>query len=163
MTGPRSNRESRGDRPGLPSPTRPAPVVRRGPWRVIAKREEGRWAVRVPELRGLFAEVQGLDSVEAAARRAIARLAEVDPAGIEVTVGVELGGDDATLVSRAVETREAAAAAAHAASEASRAAVRALAEAGLTVRDIGAVLGLSHQRICQLRGSTTVTGESPSV
>jgi hypothetical protein len=146
----------------MPVPSRLAPALRRGPWRVIAKREDGRWAVRVPELRGLFAEVQRLDSVEAAARRAIARLTETDPAGVEVTVGVELGGDDAMLVSQAVETREAAAAAAHVASETSRAAVRALAAAGLTVRDIGGILGLSHQRVCQLRSSATAGGYAPT-
>jgi hypothetical protein len=162
MTGPWTARGSRGDRPGVPVPSRLPPALRRGPWRVIVKREDGRWAVRVPELRGLFAEVQGLDSVEAAARRAIARLTETDPAGVEVTVGVELGGDDATLVNQAVEAREAAAAAAHVASEASRAAVRALAEAGLTVRDIGTVLSLSHQRVCQLRSSASARGNAPT-
>ena len=120
------------------------------PHRAIARRENGWWVIRVPELRDLSIQVRRLDSAEAAARAGIARHLDVIPESISVTVGVELDRDAAALVGRAVETREVAEAAARAASAASRAAVRRLGDQGLSIRDIGAVMGISHQRVAQL-------------
>jgi hypothetical protein len=79
-------------------------------YRAVTERDGSWWAIRVPELRGVYLQARRLaDRVDAerAARRA---------------------------------------------SEQLRAAVDRLVSAGLTVRDIAHLLGLSHQRVAQVAG-----------
>lgn len=80
------------------------------------------------------------------AREAIALMLKVDPATIAVEVRPELPD----VVSHALEARRAARQAEEAAERATAAAVQSLLDGGYTVRDAGALLRLSPQRISQI-------------
>ncbi|MEU7570251.1 hypothetical protein [Micromonospora sp. NPDC049240] len=83
-------------------------------------RSGGWWAITVPEISGLFSQARRLDQVEGMAREAITLLLDVDPQAEE-------SAEEATIT-----------------------AVRALLAKGYTVRDAGALLGISAQRVSQL-------------
>jgi len=126
----------------------------------LAERDEaGWWAVRIPELPGVLTQARRLDQVEEFAREAIDLAISVGHApkgkyAIEVDAHVP-GLDDDLAVVRAIRA-DAERAQAEAA-ERTRVIARRLADKGLTVRDIGAALGVSHQRAAQLvsQGSTS--------
>lgn len=121
-------------------------------YRAVAERDGSWWAIRVPELRGVYSQARRLADVEAMARDAIALLNEVAPDSFDITV-VPILDDEATrLVEQARADRVDAERAARRASEQLRAAVDRLVSAGLTVRDIAHLLGLSHQRVAQVAG-----------
>ncbi len=110
-------------------------------------RRSGRWwAISVPEVKGVHTQARRLDQAEAMAREAIALMLEVDPASLRVQVAPELPGS----VSRALEARRAARQAEDAAEKATAEAARALLQDGYTVRDAGALLHLSPQRVSQI-------------
>ena len=112
----------------------------------ICRRSGSWWAISVPELKGVHTQARRLDQVAAMTQEAIALMLDVDPAGVEVIVQPELPG----TVSFAIEARNAAREAEQAAEQATAAAVRSLISDGYTVRDAGALLGLSPQRISQI-------------
>ena len=110
------------------------------------------WAVSVPELKGLHTQARRLDQVAAMAREAIALLLDVDPATVDVEVRPELPG----TVTAALDARQAARDADEKAEQATATAIRALLSDGYTVRDAGALLGLSPQRISQIAARNTM-------
>ena len=116
-------------------------VVRSGAW----------WAITVPELEGVFSQTKRLDQVEDAAREAISLMLEIeedDVGSLDVVVTPPPGVAD---LLQAVETSVAAAdEAARAAAETRREAVELLRAAGLPLRDVGALIGVSHQRVSQI-------------
>jgi hypothetical protein len=118
---------------------------------VRADRGDGRWIVTVAELHGLTTSTKRLDRVEDLARATIARLLDVDPDSFGVTVSSHIGSLDAEIA-RAIELRARTAEARRQATIAYLSVARALADEGLTVRDIGQILGLSYQRAHQLLG-----------
>ena len=131
---------------------------------VVAERDEaGWWAVRVLELPGVLTQARRLDQVEKFARKAIDLAVSVGlaPKGkytVQIDPRVPGFSDDLAAV-RAVrvdaERLQAEAA------ERTRVIARRLAARGLTVRDIGAALGVSHQRAAQLVGKgSTPTSKS---
>ncbi|WFE38108.1 type II toxin-antitoxin system HicB family antitoxin [Micromonospora sp. WMMD998] len=109
-------------------------------------RSGGWWAITVPEITGVFSQARRLDQVEGMAREAIALLLEVDPLSFDVEVQPEMPQE----VTRARKARSALRAAEESAEEATVTAVRALLSKGYTVRDAGALLGISAQRVSQL-------------
>ena len=126
---------------------------------VVAERDEaGWWAVRVLELPGVLTQARRLDQVEKFAREAIDLAMSVGHApkgkyAVQIDPRVPGLGDDLAAV-RAV--RVDAERLQTEAAERTRVIARRLAARGLTVRDIGAALGVSHQRAAQLvgKGST---------
>ena len=122
-------------------------------YRAIAERDGSWWAIRVPELRGVYSQTRRLADVEAMARDVIALVLDVAPDSFAVSVEPALGSDVARLVEQALAGRLDAERAVRLASEQLREAVDRLSASGLTVRDIAHVLGLSHQRIAQVSGS----------
>jgi predicted RNase H-like HicB family nuclease len=120
-------------------------------YRAVAERDGSWWAIRVPELRGVYSQARRLADVEAMARDVIALVLDVVPDSFDVSV--EPVSDAAGLVEQALAGRLEAERAARRASEQLRVAVERLSASGLTVRDIAHVLGLSHQRIAQVNGS----------
>jgi len=122
-------------------------------YRAVAERDGSWWAIRVPELRGVYTQARRLADVEAMARDAIALMLDVAPNSFDVSVEPVLGSDAAELVEQALAGRLEAERAGRRASEQLRAAVDRLAMSGITVRDIAHILGLSHQRIAQVSGS----------
>jgi len=115
------------------------------------RRSDNWWAISVPELKGLHTQARRLDQVAAITQDAIGLMLGVDPATIEVEVYPELPPE----ALQALEARRVAREADRAAEQATYDAVLALLRDGYTVRDTGALLGLSPQRISQIAARDT--------
>jgi len=117
----------------------------------LAQRSGNWWAVDVPELKGVRAQVKRLDQVEPMVRDAIALMLDVPEDAFEVEVRWQLlsSVDDAVLL-LAKARREAEDAQRDLTEAATRAALALVKDMGLTVRDAGWVLGVSYQRVHQL-------------
>lgn len=123
---------------------------------VICRRVGNWWAISVPELKGVHTQARRLDQVATMAQEAIALLLDIEPAAVSVEVRPELPG----TVSVALNARRAARDADEKADQATATAVRALLRDGYTVRDAGALLGLSPQRISQIAARNTTAPTS---
>lgn len=114
-----------------------------------AERDGRFWLVHVPEI-DQWTQARNLREVEPMARDLIATLLEVEPTSFAVDVEIELPEavreeweESKRLLSKVDEIKASAAAAA-------QRAARRLADEGLTLREIGQVLGVSFQRAGQL-------------
>jgi predicted RNase H-like HicB family nuclease len=116
----------------------------------VARRSGGWWAIEVPELPGVFTQARRIDGAAAMAREAIALFLDVPTADLEVRLRPELPDELRGSVDAARTQRDQAERPQREASTALRSSARQLAAEGLTTRDIGALLGLTHQRIAQL-------------
>lgn len=115
------------------------------------RRSDGWWAIDVPELQGVHSQARRLDQVEAMARDAIALLLDVSDQSFDVAVQPVLPQGIETDLDAANGARAVADSAGRDAKEAVRHVTRRLHdELGLTVRDVGTILGVSHQRAQQL-------------
>lgn len=121
-------------------------------YRVRARRSGGWWAIDAPAMKGLHSQARRIDQVEAMARDAIATLLDVDPGSFAVEVDVELPEEWARVVAEARQARVDADAAEKTAQATVRGAAKTLLEAGLSMRDVGSIMGVSHQRVAQLAG-----------
>jgi predicted RNase H-like HicB family nuclease len=117
----------------------------------VCRRVGNWWAISVPELKGVHSQARRLDQVAAMAQEAIALLLDIDLAAIHVEVRPELPSTVAT----ALHARQAAREADEKAEHATATAIRVLLNDGYTVRDAGALLGLSPQRISQIAARDT--------
>jgi predicted RNase H-like HicB family nuclease len=118
-----------------------ARCVRSGDW----------WAITVPQVRGVYTQARRLSEAEGMAREAIALVKGVPADSFDVTVAPDLPTDLAAEVDAARELRETADRYQREATAAARAVAGKLVERyRLPLRDIGRILGLSHQRIGQL-------------
>lgn len=123
-------------------------------YRVVIWREaETRlWAVHVPELE-LLTQARRIDEAERMARSIISlHLGTDDQSGFDLDIQTRLPDELADELARARALREQADEANRRAAALSRDAARKLADQGLTIRDIGAILGVSFQRASQLLG-----------
>jgi predicted RNase H-like HicB family nuclease len=116
----------------------------------VAERSGGWWAVHVPEVPGVFTQARRLDQVPAVVADAIAALLDLIPADVTVELQPVLAPAVRERLSEARTARMQADELAAAAAENLRGVARALADDGLPERDIGAILGVSHQRAHQL-------------
>lgn len=124
----------------------------------IASRDGRWWLVRVPGLGndpedGLHTQARNLAEVEPMARDLIALWLDVRQDSFDVKVQVQLPRSVQRHLERSGKLRENAAIAQSAAAEEYRLAAAELKAAGMTVRDIGAALGISYQRAGQLLSS----------
>jgi len=126
----------------------------------VAERSGGWWAVQVREQPGVFTQAKRLDQVESMVRDALGAFLAVDPGSFDVEVVEVLPEAVAEEVRRARQAREQAGRAQADADAAMRRAAARLVRSGLTVRDIGRVLGVSPQRVSQL---TPTGAASPPV
>jgi len=112
---------------------------------------EGRWwVVEVPEL-GHTTQARRLDKVEEMVRSLVQMFTDDDPSSANVTVDVAFADDNTRVeVELARDSRARVAAAQREAAERLTQAARLLSAQGYSVRDIGALLGLSYQRAQQL-------------
>lgn len=117
---------------------------------VRAQRVGAWWALDVGGLPGVHTQVKRLDQAAGMARDAIAGVLDVAPDAFEVDVVPVIPGPIREIVHQATTARSQAARAQDAAAQLTRLAARRLVEEGLTVRDAGVLLGISHQRIAQL-------------
>lgn len=83
-------------------------------------------------------------------REAIGLFLDVDPAGVEVLVEMMLPPELRDEVEQASRLRAEADRSQIASSGAMRRVARELVDRGLSIRDIGVILGISHQRVSQL-------------
>jgi hypothetical protein len=109
----------------------------------------GVWTVRVPRIRGCHTYGRTLQQARARLMEAL-RLFDVDPTQVVVVDQVRLPARILASVRRARRVRDDAETRRRIAQAELRAAASALARAGLSRRDAGALLGLSRQRIQQL-------------
>ena len=116
-------------------------VVRSGDW----------WAITVPDLDGAFSQARRLDQAEANAREAIALMLDIDASDVgDLDVHIAPPPNVADLLDALKNSAAAATAAAEEASRLRREAARALHNQGLPMRDVGVLIGVSHQRVHQL-------------
>ena len=122
-----------------------------GSYRAVATRSGDWWAITIPQLPGAFSQCNRLDQVEAMAREVIALMLDIEPANVDgVEVDVHLPdqlADDLTALKRSERLADDAR---QAAAHAQRRTAEQLRAAGLSVRDIGRLLGVSHQRVSQI-------------
>jgi predicted RNase H-like HicB family nuclease len=120
-------------------------------YRVEAVRSGDWWAITVPALSGVFSQAKRLDQVESTAREAIAMMLDVDQSEVG-PIEVDVTPPDG-VVELLEALRQSTARAEEAAQEANRTrrqAAKVLREEGLAIRDVGKLLGVSHQRISQI-------------
>ncbi len=119
-------------------------------YRVVAERDGKWWGLEVPEIPGTFSQARRLDQVEETIRDAISLMLEVAKDSFDLEIDVQLPQDELAQL-RAFKTAQEKAVKAQAeSSERARLLVAQLEADGLTMRDIGQVLGVSHQRVSQL-------------
>ena len=115
------------------------------------QRSQGWWAIRVLEVPGAFSQARRLGQVERMVRDVVALALEVAPDSFDIYVVVVLPEPSQHALDRAIELRHEAQ---HAAASAARATVEAIRTMvdrdGLTIREAGQLLGVSHQRVAQL-------------
>lgn len=110
------------------------------------ERDDGWWVITVPGIRGLHTQVRRLDQVEAMVKDAAALLFEQPEESFTVTVVPQLAPDSLAAVEAVKRSRRELKAVEAKAARDNRTAVAKLRNLGLTVRDIGTILGVSPQR-----------------
>lgn len=109
------------------------------------------WAINVLDVPRVHTQARRLDQVETMARDAIALLLDVPEGSFDVVVKPILPRPLQVEVQRVRRLREKAVSVQREATSASADAVLDLAAKGhLSVRDIGRILGISHQRVDQI-------------
>lgn len=108
------------------------------------------WAIAVPDVPGVHSQARRLDQVGPMAREAIALILDVPEGSFDVQVRAELDPQMRRLVEVALAARRGAEEATHRASSAMDAAVRGLIGEGFILRDAGALLDVSYQRVQQI-------------
>ncbi len=125
--------------------------MKRKTYTAQCQRVGGWWAISVLEVPRVHTQARRLDQVESMARDAIALLLDVPENSFDVVVKPLLPRSLQAEVERVRRLREKADSIQREATAASAEAVLDLAARGhLTVRDIGRILGISHQRVDQL-------------
>jgi len=120
-----------------------------------ARRTDGWWIVQCDQHPGALSQVKRLDQAAEEHREAIAFVAEVPVDEVDVEVRPALPPELADELDRASALAASARRDEEVTGQKRREVARRLAEDGLTVRDIGAVLGVSYQRAHQLVSGAT--------
>jgi len=131
-------------------------------WRVTVTREDGYWVAVVAGLRGGATETRRLDRIEAEVRDLVAWLTDTTEDGFDLTWDYDLPPTLAAKVRAFADKRDALKRAQEAYEAAARAAVAEARGESLSVRDAGALLGLSHQRVQQIDAEIRGGGTTPS-
>jgi predicted RNase H-like HicB family nuclease len=122
--------------------------------RVEVTRSGGWWAITVPALDGVFSQAKRLDQVEHSAREAISLMLDIDEDDVGALDIIVTPPARAAELLRALEVSVAAADEATRVAVATRREVAELLRAeGLPLRDVGELIGVSHQRVSQLLAS----------
>jgi predicted RNase H-like HicB family nuclease len=120
----------------------------------IAERDGAWWVISVPELPGVHSQARRLDRVEYMARDAISLMLEISGDSFDVEVRENHDPPTQEVIDDIVAMREAVAAMRRDAAAKAREAVMALHRSGYPQRDIGRMVGISHQRVAQLLGKS---------
>lgn len=117
---------------------------------VHATRSGAWWAIEVPEIKGVHSQARRLDQVEAMAREAIALVLDVREDSFDLIISHTVPVEWNTTIARVREAQRAFEAARANLGFALRESVRELQKAGLPLRDVGSLMGMSAQRVSQL-------------
>ena len=125
-------------------------MTQRTIYKVTATRAGEWWALDVPDVPGARSQARRLDQAEDAAREAIALLLDVPGDSFGVAIEPELEAPWGELLDVARAARAQAERAQEEARASTIAAVQTFAGQGMTVRDIGRLIGVSHQQAAKL-------------
>ena len=126
--------------------------VMRRRYRVTALRDGRWWLLHVPEL-DVVTQTRRLARAERTARDLIAMWLGADRESFDVEVAPAMGDEVIDrLIGEAVEARAKATRMSSRATELTDEAVHQLVAKGVPMRDVGEMLGISHQRVAQLAG-----------
>ena len=124
----------------------------------LVSRDGRSWHVEVPEIDRVT-QARNLNEVDLMARDLVAIMTGVEPDSFELDVRIQLPDSVRAHLSEVERARHAEAEArSHAATEL-RAAAAELKNAGLSVRELGSVLGISYQRASQLTSRSGTSAE----
>jgi predicted RNase H-like HicB family nuclease len=127
--------------------------VSQGRYRVVYERDEsGAWIAHVPEVPGAHTYGRSLQQARRRIREALDLWVD-DAAKAVLDEDIRLPRQARVAVQRAKTARARAALEQQEAAKAARAAAQCLARLGLSIRDAGEVLGISHQRAQQILSS----------
>jgi len=129
-------------------------------YRVRYQRDEAGWWVAVAAEAAAQSQGRTLEQARERIREALSALLDVDPQTIEVTDEVRLAPTGRRALALAKRAVQKAADQAERAEQATREAVQALLGDGLSLRDAGALLGVSRQRVHQILGKRRKAGWS---
>ncbi|WP_237155319.1 HicB family toxin-antitoxin system [Mycobacteroides abscessus] len=118
-------------------------------YHAVASRDTKYWLVHVPEI-DKYTQARALAEVEPMARDLIALWLEIPEDSFDVVTQIKLPPLVQSLLDKAAEHRETAQEFNSLAASEYRQAASELKNRGLTVRDVGMALGVSHQRAQQL-------------
>jgi len=129
---------------------------KRAVYRVNVTRERDAWLADVPDVPGAHTFARSLSALQRNAREVIVLMTDrpddaVDDFDLDIRYDI---GDSSAAVATARRARVEAEQAERASAEAIRHAVAEL-PASLSVRDVAALLGVSHQRVAQVRAETS--------
>ena len=130
-----------------------------GSYGVVVTRDDGHWLADVPGLQGAHTYARNLPALDQAVREVIVLAADLPDAAMpELVLEYRYDTGDPELDATALEVRrlrrQADELAAAAAARTGEAAARLVAR-GLSVRDVAALLGISPQRVSQLRAKAS--------
>ena len=121
-------------------------------YHVRVERGDRYWLVHVVEL-DRWTQARTLRDVGPMARDLVATMADLAPDSFELTTDIALPDEVTTHLKQAEQLREQSRQAQASAASELRQAARLLAEQGMSLRDVGAALGVSYQRAHQLVSS----------
>jgi len=118
---------------------------------VTAERSGNWWAFSVPEIHGAHGQARRLEQVRDEARDVISMMLDAEPDSFEVSLSVELDPRLEHVLDEAKAARQEFDISQRVVQEKLRFAAEQIKEVGgLSVRDIGSLLGVSFQRISQI-------------
>lgn len=117
---------------------------------VTAERGTGNWWVLEAPAVGAVSQVRRLDQAEDEMREAIAFLAQLPEDQVGIDLQPVLPDTYAELAQQASKQRRVAEGATQRANELTRQAALSLRAEGLTLREIGQIMGISYQRAAQI-------------
>jgi hypothetical protein len=121
-------------------------------WAVNVQRDGKFWLIQVPGLEG-GTQGRTLAEVDEMSRDFIAEMTDSAESSFDIDVNIQLPAEVLEHLAASERLREAAALARRQSAEEARIAARLLKTSGLTVREIGRALKISHQRAQQLVSS----------
>jgi predicted RNase H-like HicB family nuclease len=116
---------------------------------IFERDESGLWLARIPSIPGCHTYGRTLEQARTRLREALGLWID-HPEHAVIEEAIRLSADLRTAIQRSRRTRERAERERENAQEQTRAAAEALVDDGVSLRDAGELLGLSHQRVQQL-------------